>query len=133
MLITRRCNSRKVLDIHNTLTSTHFPRRDFFTLETPAKSFYKGRNYPPFKNFQDQKYENCDYGALLITRRCNRRNVQDNDNNLTPTHFLRRDFFALRHPQSHSRKVETMHLLRIFKIKRMKMRLWRIAYYETIQ
>ena len=28
-------------------------------LETPAKSFYKGRNYALFKNFQDQKYENA--------------------------------------------------------------------------
>ena len=28
-------------------------------LETLAKSFLKGRNYAPFKNFQDQKYENA--------------------------------------------------------------------------
>ena len=31
----------------------------FFMLETPAKSFKKSRNYAPFKNFQDQKYENA--------------------------------------------------------------------------
>ena len=31
----------------------------FFRLQTPAKSFQKDRNYPPFKNFQDQKYENA--------------------------------------------------------------------------
>ena len=37
----------------------HFPRREFFMLKTPAKSFFKGRNYAPFKNFQDQKYENA--------------------------------------------------------------------------
>ena len=59
LLITRRCNRRNIQDIHNNLTATHFPRRDFFILETPAKSFLKGRNYASFKYFQDQKYENA--------------------------------------------------------------------------
>ena len=38
---------KKVQDINNNLTSMLFPRRDFFMLDTPAKSFWKSQNYAP--------------------------------------------------------------------------------------
>ena len=57
LLIARRCNRRNVQDLHNNLNFTHFPSRDFFMLETPAKSFQKSQNYAPVKNLQDQKFE----------------------------------------------------------------------------
>ena len=91
-------------------------------LETPAQSFWKSRNYAPVKNFQDQKFENAT-DTLLITRPCNGGKVQDIDNNLHVRTFHVEIFSCLRHPQSHSTKVKTMHLLRIFKIKSLKMRL----------
>ena len=102
-------------------------------LETPAKLFYKGRNYAPFKNFQDQKYENATMALCKLRDDA----IEDKDKIYTtiwhPPTFHVDIFVCLRHPQSHSRKVETMHLLRIFKTKSMKMRLRRIAKYETMQ
>ena len=50
---------KKVQKIDNNLTSTHFPRRDFFMLETPAQLFWKSQNYAPVNIFQDQKFENA--------------------------------------------------------------------------
>ena len=76
----------------------------FFILDTLAKSFYKSRNYAPFKNFSRSKVWKCDYGTLLITRRCNRRKIQDIDNNLTSTHLPRRDFFLLETPPKSVKK-----------------------------
>ena len=50
---------KKVQDIDNNLTSRHFPRKDFFMLETPVQSFWKSQNYATVKNFQIQKFQNA--------------------------------------------------------------------------
>ena len=95
--LTRRCNGRKVQDIDNNLTSTHFPRRDFLRLRHPQSRCRKVKTMHLLTIFKIKSWK-CNYGTLLITRRCNKRKVQDIDNNLTFTHFPRRDFFMLETP-----------------------------------
>ena len=62
-----------------------FHQEVFYTLCTPVRTFYRVRKYAPV----DLKYDSA---TELNARRSNGRKLHDIDNNLTCTHFLRRNY-----------------------------------------
>ena len=130
----RRCNERKLHDIDNNLTSTHFlcrfvfhawDTRGYIWVRVKPCTFWG----PP--SSRDWTHD-CD--TSLNARLWNERKLHDIDNNLTSTHFLRRHIFhAWDTHEDILVRAKSLHLLRTSKISRLNTRLWHIAKRETMQ
>ena len=87
----RRFNGTKLHDIKNNLMSRHFSRRNIFHARDTHNDILEREKSCTCWGSSRSRHWKRDCGKSLNTRRCKETTLHDIDNNLTFTHFSRRD------------------------------------------
>ena len=104
------------------------------TRKTPARTFYTGGNFASIEHLQDPaRLKSRKWNIAKSEMTQHKKRTWYRQRSHINVLFTYKYFPDVKHPRGHFWEAETVHLLRISKIPRLKTGLWYIAKLETMQ